>query len=64
MTDKDDAELYYVEMESARHFAEEAYFAARPHTDSLHNRTLFKAGYERAFAALWHQRSTRTSEGK
>jgi hypothetical protein len=49
------SELYYAEMEAARNTTVEAYFLARPQADSLANRTIFKAGFERAFAMLWKE---------
>jgi hypothetical protein len=49
------SELYYAEMEAARNTAVEAYFLARPQADSLANRTIFKAGFERAFSMLWKE---------
>lgn len=50
----DSTELYYAEMEAARNEAEDAYFKARPQSDQLHFRALFRAGYERAFARCWN----------
>lgn len=50
----EDREMYYVEMESARNTAEDAYFAARPRfTDVQGARDLFRAGFERGFDLLW-----------
>jgi len=58
-------ELYYAEMEAARNEAEEAYFKARPQIHySIENRTLFKAGFERAFKKLWRDPSDQTEGGK
>jgi hypothetical protein len=50
----DTTEMYYAEMEAARNAAEEAYFDARPQFDrnSLLS-AVFRAGFERAFQALW-----------
>lgn len=50
----DSTEIYYAEMEAARNTACDAYFIARPQADSIDRRTVFKAGFERAFAMLWH----------
>lgn len=49
----DSTEMYYIEMESARNRTVEAYFSARPQADTLANRAIFRAGYERAFSQLW-----------
>jgi hypothetical protein len=46
----DSTELYYAHMEADRNKAEEAYFAARP---------AFRAGFERAYAPLWHRLQAR-----
>ena len=40
------------EMEAARNAAVDAYIEARPQLDSIHNRRIFEAGFERA----WEQR--------
>lgn len=54
---EDSTELYYVEMESARNEAEDAYFGVRPQlTRTCVQETLFRAGFERAFRLLWNQR--------
>jgi hypothetical protein len=54
----DRAELYYAEMEAARNSAWDAYQVARPHLLRSDNarqlQALFHAGFERAFAMLWH----------
>jgi hypothetical protein len=54
----DSTEIYYAEMEAARNSAWDAYQVARPHLlRSDHARefqTLFHAGFERAFALLFH----------
>jgi hypothetical protein len=52
----DDNELYYAHMESDRAEAEDAYFKARPYLLGANRRdaeTLFRAGFERAYAKLW-----------
>lgn len=54
---EDSTELYYVEMESARNEAEDAYFKARPQlARTIGDQSLFRAGFERAFQRLWNQR--------
>lgn len=64
----DSTELYYAEMEAARHESEAAYFSAR---SSLQTggpqeelwRALYRAGFERAFHKLWNERrSVETAE--
>ena len=55
----DSNEIYYAEMEAARNSAEDAYFVARPRPDispdqDAADRVFFRAGFERAFALLWH----------
>lgn len=57
-----DNELYYAEMESARNTCEEAYFCARPQSDTLSNRSVFRAGFERAFSLLWRSSFQAASE--
>lgn len=53
----DQIELYYAEMEPARNDAEDKYFNARPQlAGTIEQRTLFKAGYERAFKMMWDKR--------
>ena len=49
----DTRELYYAHMEADRNESETAYFGARPQADTLANRALFRAGYERAYDKLW-----------
>lgn len=51
----DSTELYYAEMEAERNNAEISYFTARPQADTLANRALFRAGFERAFRILWNR---------
>ena len=51
----DSNELYYAEMESARHEREAIYFLARPQLDTEENRRIFRAGFERAFSELWNR---------
>jgi hypothetical protein len=54
----DSTEVYYAEMEAARNSACDAYFAARPYlerdSERAQYKALFYAGFERAFAMLWH----------
>lgn len=51
----DMSEQYYADMESARADAETAYFGARPSLlDSHERRSLFRAGFERAFRKMWN----------
>jgi hypothetical protein len=53
----DSTERYYAEMEGARAYAEEEYFNARPQLLATHiERGLFRAGFERAYSALWSKR--------
>jgi hypothetical protein len=48
------SELYYAEMKAARNKAEDQYFAARPQLfRTIAEISLFRAGFERAFALLW-----------
>lgn len=48
------SELYYAEMEAARNEAEDGYFKARPQLlGTATERSLFRAGFERAFQKLW-----------
>lgn len=55
----DTTEHYYAEMEAARNEAERAYFDARPQLDRKGTlSTVFRAGFERAFAALWKPKTT------
>lgn len=50
----DTTEQFYAAMEAARNEAEAKYFDARPQLDrSGPLSTAFRAGFERAFAALW-----------
>ena len=58
MTSKDEStELYYAEMEAARNTALDAYFIARPQLARTHaEESIFRAGFERAFAASWNAR--------
>jgi hypothetical protein len=50
----DQNELYYAEMEAARNDAEYQYFSARPQLAySLAQKSLFRAGFEKAFSLLW-----------
>ena len=50
----DRGEQYYAEMEAARNIALDAYFAARPQlANTIEQRSLFRAGFERAFSMLW-----------
>lgn len=51
----DTTELYYAEMEAERNNAEIGYFNVRPQADTLANRALFRAGFERAFRILWNR---------
>lgn len=54
-TGQDSTEAYYAEMEAARNVAEDAYFKARPQLmRSIEQQCLFRAGFERAWANLWH----------
>lgn len=55
MATEDSTERYYANMEHARNYHEDEYFKARPQADYIANRTLFKAGFERAFKFLWDQ---------
>lgn len=49
-------ERYYAEMEAARNWAEEEYFSARPQLLATGiERSLFRAGFERAYSSLWNQ---------
>lgn len=48
------SEQYYAEMEGACNLSEDAYFSARPQVDTIRNRALFKAGFERAWGQLWN----------
>lgn len=48
----DSTELYYAHMEADRNEAERAYFNARPGFGEL-ERSIFRAGYERAYQKLW-----------
>jgi len=49
-------ELYYAEMEATRNELEDAYFAARPQLmRTITEQCLFRAGFERAWAVLWHK---------
>lgn len=54
----DNTEIYYAEMEAARNSACDAYFEARPYlerdSERAQYKALFYAGFERAFAMLWH----------
>jgi hypothetical protein len=60
---EDSTELYYVEMESARNEAEDAYFKARPQlARTTRDQNLFRAGFERAFQRLWNQRQADPAE--
>lgn len=59
-------ELYYAEVEAARREAEDAYFGARPQADTIINRRLFQAGFDRAYEHMYRkQRSAErtTSHG-
>jgi hypothetical protein len=50
----DQNELYYAHMEADRNEAEAAYFNARPELmRTIQLATLFRAGFERAYAKLW-----------
>lgn len=47
-------ELYYAEMEAARNTALDSYFIARPQLRRTYvEESIFRAGFERAFAMLW-----------
>lgn len=52
--EQDSTERYYAEMEAARNQGEEHYFAARPQADTLANRALFKAAFERGFGKAYN----------
>lgn len=58
LASKDEStELYYAEMEAARNTALDAYFIARPQLARTHaEESIFRAGFERAFAASWNAR--------
>lgn len=56
------SELYYAEMEATRNMCIEAYFIARPRLDTPDCRAAFKAGYERAFSALWKEPSAPSAD--
>jgi hypothetical protein len=50
----DSTERYYAEMEAARNTAMDAYFIARPQILRTHAlESIFRAGFERAFAMMW-----------
>jgi len=47
-------ELYYAEMEATRNQSIDAYFECRPQLlRTIEQETIFKAGFERAFAMMW-----------
>lgn len=48
------SEAYYAEMEANRNDSEDEYFKARPQADTLANRSLFRAGFERAFSIAYY----------
>lgn len=52
---EDSTERYYASMETARNYHEDEYFKARPQADRIANRTLFRAGFERAFNFVWQR---------
>ena len=53
----DSTEHYYAEMESARNASMDDYFKARPQLfRTIEQETIFRAGFERAFAMLWNSR--------
>jgi hypothetical protein len=58
---QDTTELYYAEMEAARHTAEAAYFMARPLLNEGPPVETFRAGFERAFRLLWKPTAPETS---
>jgi hypothetical protein len=66
----DSSEIYYAEMEAARNSAWDAYQLARPHLLRSDNarqlQALFNAGFERAFALLFHggQAAQETTSGE
>lgn len=57
------SELFIAEMEDARNRVEESYFDARPQSDTLGNRSLFRAAFERGFNQ-GYAFSLRPTEGK
>lgn len=61
MGTEDSTERYYASMEHARNYHEDEYFKARPRADCIANRTLFRAGFERAFNFVW-QRSVNAED--
>lgn len=55
----DSTERYYAAMESARNTASEEYFTARPQLDrTIEQKTLFNAGFERAYKPLYEALSS------
>lgn len=59
-----DNELYYAHMESDRSEAEDAYFKARPQLmRTPAEQSIFRAGFERAYAKLWPLAIIQIDEG-
>lgn len=61
---QDGTELYYAHMEADRNEAEDAYFNARPQlARTLAEQSIFRAGFERAYAKLWPLAIIKIDEG-